>query len=167
MKSYNLIRFSVALILGLSMQGVYAADVTKKGNFSGKFGWNSSGKTYEMAQNHLYWVGEFTGTFFNDKTGGFMDKAAVSCPGTNNIRLDGQIGSAQGNCIVTDAQGEKAFATWSSKGPFPGAYQGEFTWIGGTGKYAGIKGTNKFSAVISAPTTSGFSIWDATFDLPE
>lgn len=166
MKASRITAWALAAGLAVSFGSATAADLPKKGAFTAKFGWNSTGKTFEMDKGRLYWVGEFTGTLFNDKAGGIMDHAAVACPGTNDVRLDGQISSAQGNCIVTDAQGDKAFASWWSKGPFPGPFSGEFTWTGGTGKYAGIKGTSKFSAMITAPTTSGYCLWDATWELP-
>lgn len=157
-----------ALASGLAVSAGFAAaaELPKKGTFAAKFGWNSTGKTFEMGKDRLYWVGEFTGTLFNDRTGGIMDHAAVTCPGTNDIRLDGATSSAQGNCIVTDAEGDKAFATWWSKGPFPGPFQGEFTWTGGTGKYTGIKGVSRFSAMMTPPTTSGYCRWDAAWELP-
>lgn len=152
---------ALAIGVALSLNTANAADQARKGTFTAKFGWNSVGKTYEMEKNRLFWVGDFTGTLFNDKSGGFMDRAAVSCPGTNDIRLDGQTSVAQGNCIVTDAQGDKAFASWWSKGPFPGPFHGEFTWTGGTGKFTGIKGSSKFSAVMTPTTASGYCLWDA------
>ena len=166
MKTTRFTACTLAVGLTLAFSNADAADLPKKGTFTAKFGWNSSGKTYEMEKNHVFWVGDFTGTLFNDKAGGIMDGAAVSCPGTNDIRLDGQTSSAQGQCIVTDAQGDKAFASWWSKGPFPGPFHGEFTWTGGTGKYAGIKGTSKFSAMMTPPTSSGYCLWDAAWELP-
>lgn len=166
MKASRVTAWALAIGVALSLNAAHSADSPKKGTFTAKFGWNSAGKTYEMEKNRLFWVGDFSGTLFNDKPGGFMDRAAVSCPGTNDIRLDGQTSSAQGNCIVTDAQGDKAFASWWAKGPFPGPFQGEFTWTGGAGKFTGIKGTSKFSAMMTAPTTSGYCLWDATWELP-
>jgi hypothetical protein len=52
----------------------------------GQFGWFGVGKTYEIERGHVYWVGEFNGTFFNDKgKGSPFDKAAVKCPAYNDI----------------------------------------------------------------------------------
>ena len=50
----------------------------------GTCGWFSVGKAYEIDKGHLYWVGEFSGTFFNDK-GSLFDKAGVKCPARNDI----------------------------------------------------------------------------------
>ena len=39
-------------------------------------------------------------------------------------------------------------------------------WTGGTGKYRGIKGNNKFYGVTIAPTASGYSSWEGSWELP-
>ena len=45
----------------------------------GEFGWMAVGKAYEIDKGHVYWVGEFTGTFFNDKgKGSLFHHAGVS-----------------------------------------------------------------------------------------
>jgi hypothetical protein len=144
----------------------FAADLAKSGKYTGKFGWYSVGKGFEMEQNHLFWVGEFSGAFFNDKSGGFMDLASVVCPGSNDVFLDGKAGDAKGYCIMTDKQGDKAYLVWKCNGSFPGPCNGDFQWTGGTGKYSGIKGNNKFYGVTIAPTASGYSVWEGGWELP-
>jgi hypothetical protein len=48
---------------------------------TGEFGWFGVGKAHEMEKGHFYWVGEFSGTFFNDKgKGSPMHRAGVKCP---------------------------------------------------------------------------------------
>src|SRR5438132_10538004 len=48
----------------------------------GQYGWFGVGKTYELEKGHRIWVGEFSGTFFNDKgKGSLFDQAGVKCPG--------------------------------------------------------------------------------------
>ena len=70
-------------------------------------------------------------------------------------------------CIVTDKEGDKAFSTWTCKGPFPGPCDGEAKWFGGTGKYSGITGGNRFQGMTTAPTSSGYAIWtDGSYKLP-
>ena len=47
----------------------------------GQFGWFGVGKAYQIEKGHVYWVGEFTGTFFNDKgKDGLFDRDGVKCP---------------------------------------------------------------------------------------
>lgn len=49
----------------------------------------------------------------------------------------------------------------------PGPCYGDNEWTGGTGKYAGITGRNRFQGVTIAPTSSGCAIRvGGTYDLP-
>ena len=53
---------------------------------TGAFGWFGVGKTYQIEKGHLYFVGEFSGTFLNDKgDGSLFDKAGVKCPAFYDI----------------------------------------------------------------------------------
>lgn len=143
-----------------------AADLPKRGSISGKFGWYGIGKISEVGKGHLVFVGEFNGPFIADAGGGFMHGATVNCFGMNDIHLDNQESSAQGYCILTDADGDKAYSQWSNKGAAMSRPGGDNTWIGGTGKYAGIKGTNKFDTTVS-PHGAGVSVWHSgSYELP-
>ena len=45
---------------------------------TGSFGWFGVGKAYQIEKGHVYFVGEFSGTFFNDKgKGSLFDQAGV------------------------------------------------------------------------------------------
>ena len=45
---------------------------------TGSFGWLAVGKSYQIEKGHVYFVGEFSGTFFNDKgKDSLFDKAGV------------------------------------------------------------------------------------------
>jgi hypothetical protein len=51
---------------------------------TGLFGWFGVGKAYQIEKGHTYWVGEFSGTFVNDKgEGSALNLAGVKCPGVN------------------------------------------------------------------------------------
>jgi hypothetical protein len=50
----------------------------------GEMGWFGVGKAHEVEKGHLYWVGEFSGTFFNDKgEGSLFHKSGVSARRTS------------------------------------------------------------------------------------
>ena len=75
------IRVGIAtLLLGVATLG-QTADLPKQGKYTGKFGWYATGKVFELEKDHIYWVGEFSGTIFNDAGSGFMHMASVVCPG--------------------------------------------------------------------------------------
>jgi hypothetical protein len=113
----------------------------------------------------MFFVGEFNGTVFNDAGSGFLHETAWICPGMNDLR-NGISLAAQGYCVVTDKDGDKAFLTWKGhKGTAPNKGSGDFQWTGGTGKYTGLKGNNTYEAVVITPT-SGYSILKGEWQLP-
>ena len=61
-----------AAAMGLAICGTAHAEDWK---VTGSFGWFAVGKAYQIEKGHVYFVGEFSGTFFNDK-GSRYDAAA-------------------------------------------------------------------------------------------
>jgi hypothetical protein len=130
----------------------------------GEFGWLGVGKAYEIDKGHFYWVGEFTGTFFNDKgKGSLFHHAGVKCPAHNDLNFPTGKSKAGGYCVITDKDGDKAYLSWANEGDGTTG-PGTFTYTGGTGKYTGISGTNKFIGVTeinwSDGTATGYATWN-------
>lgn len=141
--------------------GAQAADWS---NVKGQFGWFGVGKAYELDKGHYYWVGEFSGSFFNDKgPGGPFHLAGVKCPGTLELDMNKDVSKGVGHCIISDAQGDQVYLSWKNAGSVR-AGTGTFEYTGGTGKYKGISGANTFSSGTQVNwvdgTTSGFAIWN-------
>jgi hypothetical protein len=130
----------------------------------GQFGWFAVGKSLEIEKGHFYWVGEFSGTFFNDKgKGSLFDGAAVRCPAYNDVDTNNNKHIYAGYVIITDTDGDQAFGQWRGGGDTkigPGTWE----WTGGTGKYKGISGSNTFVGVLQVNfadgTASGYSTWN-------
>jgi hypothetical protein len=146
------------------------AEPAKSGEYKGLFGWLTIGKTYTIKEGHALFVGEFSGTFFNDSgEGTFLHKSAVACPGSYEFNFDDKRGIASGFCIVTDRDGDKAFLQWNCQGDTVEC-PGTFTWIGGTGKYTGLSGKNKFNGVLVGSgehgNSMGYSYWEGNWKLP-
>jgi hypothetical protein len=140
--------------------------LAKQGQFSGKFGWWAVGKVYQLGKDQIYWNGEFNGTFFNDSGGGFLHGSSLVCPGYNELRAGVSLASG-GRCVVTDMDGDKAFATWDGgQGNVPMKFSGTAQFVGGTGKYAGIQGRWTFQASPVATTEQGFGIFKGEWKLP-
>jgi hypothetical protein len=134
----------------------------------GHFGWFGVGKAHQIEEGHFYWVGEFSGTFFNDKgQGGLFHLAGVKCPAWYDADFNNDKSRAGGYCIITDIEGDQAYLTWenaaaSTKPGTPG--RGTFEYTGGTGKYAGISGRNRFVGITQVNwadgTSSGYATWN-------
>ena len=54
----------VVLAAGIGLASSAQAEDWK---VTGEFGWFGVGTAHQIDENHFYWVGEFSGTFFNDK----------------------------------------------------------------------------------------------------
>jgi len=118
------------------------AQMAKQGTYTARFGWSAIGKTIELEKDHMIFVGEYSGVVFNDAGSGFMHGTSWVCPGLNDF-VHGLSTAAQGYCVATDKDGDKAFVTWKGhKATEPNKGGGEFQWTGGTGKYTGITGNN-------------------------
>jgi len=151
----------------LVIVGVSTADaqLPKQGSYSGTFGAQGEGTLHELGPGHIFFVGGFNGVFMNEESGGFLDRTQVICPGINDI-VDGLSQGLQGYCIATDEDGDKAFAKWAGIDDTPNVGGGDFEWIGGTGKYEGITGSNRFHYA-GIGTTLAYSVtWEGEWELP-
>src|SRR5215475_12974527 len=114
MKSTKLMRTAVSMMVGFSLSGVVNAEDWK---VVGEFGWFGVGKAYEIEKGHYYWVGEFSGTFFNDKgEGSPFHRAGVKCPAHNDLDFNNKKNTAAGYCIITDLDGDTAYCSWQLSG---------------------------------------------------
>jgi len=153
-----------SLVAALALSAPASAEDWK---VTGEFGWFGVGKAQELEKGHFYWVGEFSGTFFNDKgPGSLFHRAGVKCPAFFDADFNSKKSTAGGYCIITDVDGDQAYLIWHNAGtPGPGgAGPGTFQYTGGTGKYKGISGSNTFVGVTQVNwqdgTSSGYATWN-------
>src|SRR5690349_16734797 len=105
MKSTRLLLSIAALAIGLIPSGETRAEDWKP---VGQAGFQGVGKAYEIEKGHLYWVGEYAGTFFNDKgEKSLFDHAGVKCPAWDDSDLNNKKGKGGGYCVLTDPEGDK------------------------------------------------------------
>jgi len=133
----------------------------------GEFGWFGVGTAHQIEENHFFWVGEFSGTFFNDKgVGSLFHRAGVKCPASFDANFNTNTAKASGYCVISDSEGDQAYLSWSNEGtPAAGSNNpGTFEYTGGTGKYEGITGGGTFVGVTEVNwadgTSTGYSTWN-------
>ncbi|HTT40443.1 MAG TPA: hypothetical protein VMH32_22545 [Burkholderiales bacterium] len=161
MKRNKLLQSALGLSIALLLQGTASAQDWK---VTGEFGWFGVGKAYQIEKGHYYWVGEFSGTFFNDKgQGSLFHRAGVKCPAFFDADFNAKKHKAGGYCVITDTDGDQVYCTWQNSGDTvtgPGTFQ----YVGGTGKYQGITGSNTFVGVTQVNwqdgTSTGFATWN-------
>jgi hypothetical protein len=157
-RSFSLTTFT---ILALSLPA--AAQDYK---VTGQFGWFGVGKATELEKDHILWVGEFSGTFFNDKgANSLFDHSGVRCPGSYDLNFGKKQGLATGYCIIMGegSSSDRAFLKWTCEGDTVDC-TGTFEYTGGAGRYQSASGTNAFKARTVANWTdgnvSGFATWN-------
>lgn len=131
---------------------------------TGELGFFGVGKAQQLEKGHVYWVGEFSGTFFNDKgDGSLFQFAGVRCPASQDLDFNRKKSKAAGICVLSDPNGDQAYLTWQCEGDTH-ACHGTFDYTGGTGKYQGISGSNTFTGVtqVNWPDgmASGYATWN-------
>jgi hypothetical protein len=161
MKRVKVSQHACGIIISLVLAGSAHAEDWK---VTGSFGWFGVGKAYQIEKGHVYFVGEFSGTFFNDKgKNSLFDQAGVKCPAFNDLDLNNKKGRAGGYCTISDASGDQAYLTWKCEGDTVHC-TGPFEYTGGTGKYSNISGQNSFSATTEVNwqdgTATGFATWN-------
>ena len=165
MKSKALLAALGAVTLVLAACMTAEAQLPKQGEYRGTLGARGAGTIHELEKGHIFFVGGFSGVFFNDVANGFIDRTSVECPGVNDI-VDGLSIGNHGYCIVTDKDGDKAFVVWKGEDTRPNVGGGDFQWTGGTGKYSGIKGNNTYRYTGIGQTPAYSVVWEGNWRLP-
>jgi hypothetical protein len=157
------VAYALALAAACLSSSAFAADLPKSGTYAAHYGWTFSGQVQELGANRTVYAGVVAGVIFNEAGKGFLHKARVDCTLMNDVN-QGRA-NANGTCVVTDAEGDKAFLEWKCTGTMP-ACPGDERWGGGTGKYTGMSGTSKFQGNFIGATGAGWSDWSGEYKLP-
>jgi hypothetical protein len=118
-----------------------AGDLPKEGTFTLTSYYNDVWDAIETTPKHYTWTWETTGMHTNDAGSGFGHKVAFHCIGSGgNTNAEGGLRNT-GYCVHVDADGDRyetQVEDWQSRSGEPKL--GEYTFVDGTGKYAGIHG---------------------------
>ena len=138
MKKQFALLIGLVLLVGFA-QIVTAGDLPKQGTFSLTIYGTGTWKAIAMGKERLHATYDGIGIVVNDAGGGFLNNAANyflgQMHGVNGIKE-----YENGFHVFTDADGDKAYATFDQKGVLFQLAEGTFTFVGGTGKYTGITG---------------------------
>jgi hypothetical protein len=149
-------RAGLLLVSTLAVAPVIAGD---KGHYRGhavllnmKF---SEQKTSDGHPYKALWQGEQEGLIFSNSTDSPFDKLLDKAHYL--VQFVGDAGTASGYCTktFTTKEGDKLFGRCDWKGSDQGS-SGSVTLLGGTGKFAGVKGSGKFSFHTVTPVVN----WD-------
>jgi hypothetical protein len=139
-----------AVLAGLTLGTATPTLAGDKGAFKGHAVLiDTKGMEQKTGEGHPYkvlWMGEQEGAIFHNGGGGALDKALDRAHYL--VQYVGDGGTVSGYCTktFTTSQGDKLFARCDWKGNEKGS-SGIVTVLGGTGRFAGIKGSGKFNFV--------------------
>ena len=124
-----------AATIALNCAASSAEQLPKSGSIQFHTGWKWTGDGMTVADKHMMGHGAAIGTTFNDKGSGPLHLGPADCFGTF-FSVDAHAKN-KGFCAFGDADGDRIFTEYTGTD----GEQGINEIVGGTGKYAGIKGS--------------------------
>jgi hypothetical protein len=129
---------AIGLILGLPQP---ASAQMQEGMLSGTFAAFGTVKATAAGKERLVLAIDENGL---SVTNGVLNYVTWHCSGLADFTSG--VGQAQGFCAGRDPVGDQVVFNWESEKHAPGQkiVRGTFSWTGGTGKYAGIRGAGTY-----------------------
>ncbi|TDQ82987.1 hypothetical protein A8950_1269 [Dongia mobilis] len=139
-------RFSTRFVIALSLMApicaafpVLAEDVTEQ-TIKAFSAWQGRGQVFETAENRATFVGSFSGVVYVESEKGPLDAGFMICPAIVDIDLRDGTQQAKGRCTIVAKDASRAYADINCTGVHLVGCDGEFTFTGGTERFAGITG---------------------------
>lgn len=117
-------------------------------------------KVEDQAEHAIY-LSEADGVIFNDSGESFLEKARYQY--VYLLDTGGMVSGGYKTFTATD--GSKVFVKFEEHAVTPPTYKGKWQFIGGTGKYQGIKGQGVYTYTEISPTT-GWDVLEGEYELP-
>jgi hypothetical protein len=151
----------LVLAVGLVSSMAMAADtppepIPKEGSTSALNGYSATVKAMPLGKDRLQLTYEVMGVSISDTGVGILHNASVRCLGALHV-VNGAFDDEAGSCIYTRPDGDQVFATYKMTGKVGVGAKGTFTYVGGTGKLAGITGGGELTRTQVRPAAEGTS----------
>jgi hypothetical protein len=161
MRSFHflVLSFSFALICS----GANAQQLPKSGTIDMHTGWKDTGEAFEVASKQMQGHGTVVGTSFNDKGSGPLHMGPAMCQYTFFAADSGA--KNKGYCSFGDQDGDRIFTDFDGAATTEGS-EGVNRIVGGTGKYAGIKGNGTWKSRSSGPNGQFLTVQHFEYKLP-
>lgn len=128
----------VAVCAGILVPGLAAAD--QEQTVKAFAAWQGRGQIYETGPNRATFVGSFSGMIFVETDKGPLDAGFMICPAIVDVDLSSGKQESKGRCTISAKDGARAYGDIACKGVHLVGCDGEFTFTGGTDRFAGISG---------------------------
>jgi len=144
----------VAVLCFVAVLAAEAGGIPREGKHTGM---NVMGGTFQvvpLGKDQARGMYDVSGVCLGE--GGLLHFASVRCIGGMTI-LNGAWDDEAGSCIYTRPDGDQAFSSYKASGKVGGEARGSWTYLGGTGKLAGLTGSGEFTRQGARPAAPGTS----------
>lgn len=163
----------VAVLAGPLAAGVLAADAPlpfpREGSGSGVLVVSGAVTVLPLGKDRVQVTYDSMGAIVSDGGQGPFHGASVRCVGGYHA-VNGSFDDESGACALTRPDGDQAFWVYKGTGKMGAETKGTSTYVGGTGKLAGIQGSIEWVRVNPRPAAEGtvqaISRWKGTYKLP-
>jgi len=148
----------LVLILGIVLVAAFGtgakAQIPKEGNFSFTSAYSGTFKVLAMGQERLQMTYEFMGVNIGDAPNDLFQNTSFRCIGSFHA-VKGEYKNDSTFCVCTRPDGDQMFSIYRTVGKMGAGFKGTFTFVGGTGKLAGIQGSGEITGFPVRPSAEG------------
>jgi hypothetical protein len=148
---------AAALFLALA-PGSPAQERSDSGDFTFL---TTSSEEMPLTDGHMLMRVVQSGMVFADDPASPLDRSATTCSGSMVMDASGQATVISGHCDMVDADGD-VWTAWYAGNQDGGAWG----FMGGTGKFEGVKGRGTFGPEAEWADGRGINFWEVTYTLP-
>jgi len=151
-------RGKLVLAVGLISSLAAAADppLPKEGTSSYLNALSGTVKAMPIGKDRVQLAYDVMGVSLSDTGEGLLHNASVRCLG-GMLVVNGAFEDEAGSCVYTRPDGDQAFTTYRASGKPGVAAKGTYSYVGGTGKLAGMSGGGEFTRYNVRPAAEGTS----------
>ncbi len=140
------------LAFGLAFGTPAHAQLPKEGTYAITDTYSGTFKSVAMGEERSHLTYELLGVSLSDSGDGLLHASSVRCLGATHA-IKGAYDDS-GFCVYIRPDGDRAFGTYRGSGKFGAGSTGTFTFVGGTGKLAGITGGGEYTAASLRSTSA-------------
>lgn len=148
--------FTALLIALVPAHAAAEPALPKEGSGNTTSYYTGSGKRMDAGKEHAVINYDALGISTNDAGQGFLHAMSWRCMGSVPA-TKGEY-EERGVCLIVDKDGDQVFGKYTASGRIGAPAKGTLTFVGGTGKYAGIDGTAEWTRTPLRPVAA-----DGTF----
>ncbi len=138
---------ALIFVLFIALAATVEAQIPKEGTISLTAVYAGTYKSVGLGPERYYMTYEHTGVLMSDTGEGILHNATIHCLGGHSS-VNGNYDNDSGLCTATCPDGDKAFFTYTAAGNDLKGGKQTSTYVGGTGKLAGLMGSTEVTRFV-------------------